>query len=71
MTHATKNTRAKQDWAKKKQERNDYIRSTKFLKTVLSKDTFAEKVEAIRAVNPYFYLLTPTPTQKREEELCR
>ena len=29
------------------------------LSRILSSDTFAEKVEAIREVNPYFYLLTP------------
>ena len=31
------------------------------LSVVLSDATFAEKVEAVRKVNPYFYLLTPKP----------
>jgi len=29
------------------------------LSRVLSSDTFAQKIEAIRKTNPYFYLLTP------------
>ena len=34
---------------------------------VLESDkTFAEKVELIRQVNPYFYLLTPKPKQPKQ-----
>jgi hypothetical protein len=36
------------------------------LSRVLTSATFAEKVEAIREVNPYFYLLT-TPKEKHED----
>jgi hypothetical protein len=42
---------------KSKREREAIANS--LLSRVLSSDTFAQKVEAIRAVNPYFYLLTP------------
>jgi len=28
---------------------------------ILSDATFAQKIEAVRASNPYFYLLTPKP----------
>jgi hypothetical protein len=31
------------------------------MKVILSDATFIEKVEAIRASNPFFYLLTPKP----------
>jgi hypothetical protein len=39
--------------------------SRQFLSTILGKATFAEKLEVVRAVNPYFYLLTPKPKEKR------
>ena len=42
---------------KSKREREALQNS--LLSRILSSDTFAEKVEAIREVNPYFYLLTP------------
>lgn len=35
------------------------------LSRVLSSATFAEKIEAIRESNPYFYLLTPLPRKER------
>jgi hypothetical protein len=36
------------------------------LSRVLTSATFAEKMEAIRSVNPYFYLLTPLPRSNNE-----
>jgi hypothetical protein len=36
------------------------------LSRVLTSATFAEKMEAIRSVNPYFYLLTPLPRSNHE-----
>jgi hypothetical protein len=42
---------------KSKREREALQNS--LLSRILSSDTFAQKVEAIREVNPYFYLLTP------------
>ena len=42
---------------KSKREREAITNS--LLSRVLSSDTFAQKVEAIRETNPYFYLLTP------------
>jgi hypothetical protein len=36
---------------------------------VLHKDiSFAEKVEAVRSVNPYFYLLTPKPKKAKGQK---
>ena len=35
------------------------------LSRVLTSATFAEKIEAIRETNPYFYLLTDVPTKER------
>jgi len=34
------------------------------LSRVLSSASFAEKIEAIREYNPYFYLLTPLPQKE-------
>ena len=54
----------KQAVAKK---RGSYVREPKItdeptlLSKILSDIPFSEKVEAVRAVNPYFYLLTPRP----------
>jgi len=42
---------------KSKREREAIANS--LLSRVLSSDTFAQKIEAIRKTNPYFYLLTP------------
>lgn len=39
----------------------------KFLKTVLSSATLAQKMEVIRDKNPLFYLLTPKPQRKQGE----
>lgn len=36
------------------------------LSRVLSSATFAEKIEAIRECNPYFYLLTPLPRKEKK-----
>jgi hypothetical protein len=44
-----------------KQRQAERIKQDTFLQTILSMESFADKVEAIRAVNPYFYLLTPKP----------
>jgi len=49
---------------KSKREREALQNS--LLSRILSSDTFAQKVEAIRAVNPYFYLLTPVQERKRD-----
>lgn len=36
---------------------------------VLHKDiSFAEKIEAVRSVNPYFYLLTPKPKKAKGQK---
>ena len=45
----------------------DAIESS-MLSRVLSSDTLAEKIEAIRSINPYFYLLTPLPKEKQNED---
>jgi hypothetical protein len=37
------------------------------LNVIVSNATFAQKMEAIRASNPYFYLLTPKPQPKKEK----
>jgi len=49
---------------KSKREREALQNS--LLSRILSSDTFAQKVEAIREVNPYFYLLTPVQGRKRD-----
>ena len=51
----------KREYAKKKAKLEALKQGEGFLTMLLSKATFAEKVEAIREVNPYFYLLTPEP----------
>lgn len=43
----------------KAKEQDAYARNT--LSRILTGATLAEKVEAVREFNPYFYLLTPTP----------
>ena len=51
-----------------KDKRAKVIKRTKdaleesMLSRVLSSDTLAQKIEAIRSINPYFYLLTDMPT---------
>ena len=45
----------------------DAIESS-MLSRVLSSDTLAEKIEAIRSINPYFYLLTDMPTKRNNDE---
>lgn len=52
--------RAKKNWRGK-----DAFESS-LLSRVLTSATFAEKIEAIREVNPYFYLLTPLPRSNNE-----
>ena len=42
------------------------VATENFLSSILTKATFAEKMEAIRSVNPYFYLLTPLPRSNNE-----
>jgi uncharacterized protein YhaN len=42
----------------------DAIESS-MLSRVLSSDTLAEKIEAIRSINPLFYLLTDVPTKEK------
>jgi hypothetical protein len=51
---------AKDKRAKALGRAKDAIESS-MLSRVLSSDTLAEKIEAIRSINPYFYLLTPLP----------
>lgn len=60
-----KRTRRPRNEGKVAQERAKKAKQEGFLQLVLSKATFAEKVEAIREVNPYFYLLTPQPYPSR------
>jgi hypothetical protein len=43
----------------RKSKREREAISNSLLSRVLSSDTFAQKIEAIRETNPYFYLLTP------------
>jgi len=45
---------------------DDYKRNT--LNRILSATTMAEKIEAIRESNPYFYLLTPKPKKEKHNE---
>ena len=59
--HKPKDRRVKGTWRKK-----DAFEAN-LLSRVLSSATFAEKIEAIREVNPYFYLLTPLPRSKQNE----
>lgn len=59
--HKPKDRRIKGTWRKK-----DAHEAT-LLSRVLTSATFAEKIEAIREVNPYFYLLTPLPKEKQNE----
>ena len=44
----------------------DAIESS-MLSRVLSSDTLAQKIEAIRSINPLFYLLTDMPTKPTKE----
>ena len=60
--HKPKDRRIKGTWRKK-----DAFEAN-LLSRVLSSATFAEKIEAIREVNPYFYLLTPLPRSKDESD---
>jgi hypothetical protein len=46
--------------------KDDYARNT--LSRILSGATLAEKIEAIREFNPYFYLLTPKPKKEKQDE---
>jgi len=43
----------------RKSKREREATANSLLSRVLSSDTFAQKIEAIRETNPYFYLLTP------------
>jgi hypothetical protein len=52
--------RAKKHW------RGRDAHEASMLSRVLTSATFAEKIEAIREHNPYFYLLTPQPRRKHE-----
>ena len=45
----------------------DAIESS-MLSRVLSSDTLAQKIEAIRSINPYFYLLTDMPTKRSNND---
>lgn len=45
----------------KKRPRKPKVVEPTLLGILESTKTFAEKVELIRSVNPYFYLLTPKP----------
>jgi hypothetical protein len=45
----------------------DAIESS-MLSRVLSSDTLAQKIEAIRSINPLFYLLTDMPTKRSDDE---
>jgi len=47
------------DYRTKKPRRAKDAHEGSMLSRVLSSATFAEKIEAIREHNPYFYLLTP------------
>jgi len=38
------------------------------LNVILSDATLAEKIEAVRTTNPYFYLLTPQPKKEKHHE---
>ena len=60
--HKPKDRRIKGTWRKKD------AHEANLLSRVLSSATFAEKIEAIREVNPYFYLLTPLPKEKQNED---
>ena len=42
----------------RKSKREREATANSLLSRVLSSDTFAQKIEAIRETNPYFYLLT-------------
>ena len=48
----------------RKSKREREATANSLLSRVLSSDTFAQKIEAIRETNPYFYLLT----QKKESD---
>lgn len=52
--------------SKSKVRRAQAVATENFLGSILTKATFAEKMEAIRSVNPYFYLLTPLPRSNNE-----
>ena len=47
------------DYRTKQPKRKKDAHEGSMLSRVLSSATFAEKIEAIREHNPYFYLLTP------------
>ena len=57
-----------------KDKRAKVIKRTKdaleesMLSRVLSSDTLAQKIEAIRSINPYFYLLTDMPTKRSNND---
>ena len=50
----------------RKSKREREATANSLLSRVLSSDTFAQKIEAIRETNPYFYLLTPI--EKSEDD---
>jgi hypothetical protein len=53
--------------AKAVRRKKDAIESS-MLSRVLSSDTLAQKIEAIRSINPLFYLLTDVPTKRSDDE---
>ena len=53
------------DMRAKKHWRGRDAHEASMLSRVLTSATFAEKIEAIRETNPYFYLLTDVPTKER------
>ena len=59
--HKPKDRRVKGSWRKKDAHEGS------LLSRVLSSASLADKIEAIKEVNPYFYLLTPLPKRKQNE----
>jgi len=56
----------KEEETLKQKEKDNYARNT--LNRILSGATLAQKIEAIRESNPYFYLLTPKPQPKEKQD---
>lgn len=57
-------TKNQKDYARKIARKVVDRQGEGFLKGILSASSFAEKVEMVRSVNPYFYLLTPPPSPR-------
>ena len=49
-------------------QRNKEKKSPTLLGILDSTKSFEEKIELIRASNPYFYLLTDMPTKRKNDE---